>query len=359
MLEISTRYSIIGKDLNGNVVSWNEGAHQNYGYTAEEMIGRSSELLHTPDDLASGVVDRLLATALETGVAEGRFLRVRKDGSWFTENVVVIRRENAKGRPTGYLLMGNDITEQLRAEAKAVQRTWELKQAIVQLRRSNEELEQFAYVASHDLSEPLRAISGPLSLVARRYQGKLDDETNEFIGFAVDGCRRMQQMIDDLLSYSRVSHGEASLRPVDCAAVVHGVLVELAPAIDEMRAEVAVGDLPTVVADPSLMTEVFRNLISNALKFVGPDVRPEISVTAERRGKKWRFMVADNGVGIKPPISRTNLRNVQTAPRPTGLCRFRNRPGHLQESCGTPGRPYRSRGRALRRRKQVLVHDSR
>jgi PAS domain S-box-containing protein len=300
ILQSSTKYSIIGKDLNHRILSWNEGACRNYGYTGAEIIGMDSNILHTPEDQESGAVDHLLQTAHDVGLAEDNFQRVRKDGSRFEASVVVTRRDNADGEPIGYLLMSNDISDKKQAEAELARRARELEQANVDLGRSNDELEQFAYIASHDLSEPLRAISGPISLVARRYQGQLDDEAEQFIAFAVDGCQRMQKMIDDLLVYSRVGRVERSLEVVDCNLVINTVLTALGPAIAETGAVIHVEPLPVVRAESTQLSQVFQNLILNALKFVTIGVAPEVAVAAEPVGAEWRFTVTDNGIGIDP-----------------------------------------------------------
>jgi len=186
------------------------------------------------------------------------------------------------------------------ARDELAQRAVELEQANSQLGRSNEELEQFAYVASHDLAEPLRAISGPISLLGRRYHDQLDADADQFIDFAVDGCRRMQAMIDDLLAFSRAGRGEGQVEAVDCNLLLHSVTAALAPRIAETGAVVRFDPLPTVVAQPLQLGQVFQNLTSNALKFMAPGVIPEVAVSAERMKDEWRFCVTDNGVGIEP-----------------------------------------------------------
>jgi light-regulated signal transduction histidine kinase (bacteriophytochrome) len=187
-----------------------------------------------------------------------------------------------------------EVAERTRAERILQERTNDLA-------NSNAELEQFAYVASHDLSEPLRAISGPISLLARRYEGRLDDDADEYIAFAVDGCQRMQAIIDGLLAYSRVGRVEAARESVDCNVLLEIVLAWLAPTIDATGAEISVGDLPVVRAEKAQLSQVFLNLLANALKFVAPGTRPRVSVAAERVGDDgWRFDVIDNGVGIAP-----------------------------------------------------------
>jgi signal transduction histidine kinase len=176
----------------------------------------------------------------------------------------------------------------------------ELDRLVTELDRSNDELQQFAYAASHDLSEPLRAISGPISLMARRYHDQLDAEADQLIDFAVDGCQRMQQIIDGLLAYSRVGRLESAFRPTDCNLIMNGVMAALGPAIEEAGATVHVGTLPTVKAETNQLGLVLQNLISNALKFVRPGVAPIVSVQADRIDSEWRYSVTDNGIGIAP-----------------------------------------------------------
>ena len=167
-------------------------------------------------------------------------------------------------------------------------------------RDSNAELEQFAYIASHDLAEPLRVISGPISLLARRYEGQLDEKADEFIRIAVDGCQRMQAIINALLAVSGLGGLDGTLDAVDCNQIVDSAVAALAVAIDESGAEVSVGALPTLRAEATQLSLVFQNLLSNALKFVRPGVRPRVVVAAERAGDGWCFSVIDNGIGVDP-----------------------------------------------------------
>ncbi|HKO23820.1 MAG TPA: ATP-binding protein [Chloroflexota bacterium] len=174
-----------------------------------------------------------------------------------------------------------------------------LETTAVDLRRSNAELEQFAYVASHDLQEPLRMISSYIQLLQRRYQGQLDAKADTFIGFAVDGVTRMQRLINDLLAYSRVGTHGAPLVPTDCGEVVAGAIAALGAPIAETGARVIYGELPTVLGDATQLGQLFQNLIGNALKFC-TGVTPEIMISAERAGGEWLFRVCDNGIGIDP-----------------------------------------------------------
>jgi signal transduction histidine kinase len=175
----------------------------------------------------------------------------------------------------------------------------DLTERNLDLLRSNEELEQFAYVASHDLQEPLRKVTSFVQLLQQRYQGQLDDRADQYIEYVVDGSKRMQILINDLLTFSRVGRLTDEFVPVDMGAVVHDVVHELSPAIDESGAEVTIGPLPTVVGDPVLLTSLWQNLIGNSLKFRGEDA-PLVTVGAERVADDWRFTVTDNGIGIEP-----------------------------------------------------------
>ena len=175
----------------------------------------------------------------------------------------------------------------------------ELSTKAEELERSNSELQHFAYIASHDLQEPLRMVSSYMQLLSRRYKGKLDAEADEFIAFAVDGAQRMQALINALLSYSRVGTQGKAFEPTDCEKVLDGTLASLKNAIAESGAEIVRSALPTVVADPAQLGQLFQNLVGNALKF-RDHRRPAVRIAAERREKDWLFSVADNGVGFDP-----------------------------------------------------------
>jgi light-regulated signal transduction histidine kinase (bacteriophytochrome) len=165
------------------------------------------------------------------------------------------------------------------------------------LQRSNAELEQFAYVASHDLQEPLRKVASFVQLLQRRYAGRLDDKADQYIELAVDGAKRMQQLINDLLAFSRVGRTAQRREEVACGVLLAQAWANLGPAVRASHATIEVGDLPVVLGEASLLTAVFQNLLSNALKFAG-DQAPRISVTARRDGEHWLFSFSDNGIGI-------------------------------------------------------------
>jgi signal transduction histidine kinase len=167
------------------------------------------------------------------------------------------------------------------------------------LERSNRDLEQFAYVASHDLQEPLRKVSSFCQLLERRYGGKLDDRADQYIGFAVDGAQRMQRLINDLLSFSRVGRSAAGFEPVDLREIGLAAAAQLETTRSELDGEIVVGDLPRVQGDPVLLRQMLLNLFGNGLKFHRPDVAPVVRVDAQRVGENWELTVTDNGIGVE------------------------------------------------------------
>jgi light-regulated signal transduction histidine kinase (bacteriophytochrome) len=184
-------------------------------------------------------------------------------------------------------------------EERVQQRTTELVAANQELARSNAELQQFAYVASHDLQEPLRMVVSYTQLLARRYQGKLDAEADEFIAFAVDGAQRMQKLIRALLAYSRVGTQSKPLKPASIQAALDWALANLQMAITDNQAVVTHDTLPTVLADETQLGQLFQNLIDNALKFRNSQP-PAIHISAEQKDSQWLFSIRDNGIGLEP-----------------------------------------------------------
>lgn len=173
-----------------------------------------------------------------------------------------------------------------------------LKERAHELARSNAELEQFAYVASHDLQEPLRMVASYVQLLAKRYQGKLDDDADEFIKYAVDGVVRMKNLINDLLEYSRVGRREITKVPLDCSDILTKTLQNLKEAIADKSASISYDKLPTIMGDETQMIQLFQNLIGNGIKFC-KDKTPSVHISAQKEGGYWNFSFRDNGIGIE------------------------------------------------------------
>ncbi|CAA7618032.1 Two-component sensor histidine kinase [Magnetospirillum sp. LM-5] len=204
-----------------------------------------------------------------------------------------------------WLLMGALCVVLYRELMREHRMTADLEAANRDLQRSNADLEQFAYIASHDLKEPLRNIASYVQLLQRRYQGQLDSDADAFIGYTVEGVQRMQTIISELLSYSRVGTGDLTPVPVQAGILVSTALAHLKGVISEAQAVVEVdGQLPVIEGDAALLGSLFQNLISNALKYRREDVRAEVRVGCQDRGRDWAFYVADNGIGIETEYHR-------------------------------------------------------
>ena len=288
-----TDYAILMLDLDGCVVSWNEGAERIIGYRAEEIIGQHFSHFYLAEDIDKGKPVFELAEATSNGRSEDEGWRVRKDGSRFYANVVVTALYDETGRLRGFGKITRDITERRRSEEHLVKTAEDLK-------RSNDQLEQFAYVASHDLQEPLRMVASYTQLLARRYQGRLDSDADEFIAYAVDGCNRMQGLIRDLLAYSRSGSESKLLREISGETALDEALANLRVSIEESGATVTHDLLPSLTTDDTQLVQVLQNLIGNAIKYRGA-AAPLVHVSAkENGGKEWIFSVRDNGLGISP-----------------------------------------------------------
>lgn len=270
----------------GRITEVNTSLLDALGYPEAEIVG-SSSLAHVhPDDLSETVTRAAeLLEGVDVPAFENRY-RCR-DGSyrWLAWSA---RMEPGLGQVH---CAARDVTES-RRHGDLVDKL------LVELERSNTDLAQFAYVASHDLSEPLRMVSSYVQLLASRYEGQLDADADEFIGYVVDGAARMKALIDDLLAYSRAGVDVAVRREVDCGSLVRAAVVDLERAMGDAGGSIEVGDLPVVHGDPGQLSQLFQNLLSNALKFVDADVPARVRVTARRDGDAWRFSVADNGIGI-------------------------------------------------------------
>jgi PAS domain S-box-containing protein len=278
----------------GEIVLLNVQAEKQFGYRRDELLGQNVKNI-----IPKGFAERLIADGLrsaEDALAQqiGTGIELtgrRKDGSDFPIELMLSPLASAEGILVTAAI--RDITTRKAAAA-------DLLQKVEELNRSNEGLGQFAYIASHDLQEPLRMVASYTQLLSRRYKGKLDSDADEFIAFAVDGASRMQRLIQDLLTYSRVGTKGSDLLDISSENALRQALLNLRGAIKESGALVTHDPLPTVLADEMQLVQLFQNLVGNAIKYQGPGV-PKVHIAAARNsGKKWSFSVQDNGLGIEP-----------------------------------------------------------
>lgn len=273
-------------DNQGNVSTWNKGAESIKGYKSHEVLGKHVSMFYQDHERAK----KTLQEAEKQGSFKEIVNLVRKDGSIFVADVMVTALYDDDGNLRGFAKIARDITEKEKQDT--ARKVLEEK-----LLRSNKELEQFAYVAAHDLQEPLRMVASYCKLIEKRYKDKLDNDGIDFINFAVDGARRMQQLINDLLQYSRVSTRGKELTLIDANKCLQYSLRILDEPIKDAKAKITFGDLPSVMADDIQLSQVFQNLISNAIKF--SNIEPVVNISCEKTNDGfYKFCVKDNGIGI-------------------------------------------------------------
>ncbi|HYI48430.1 MAG TPA: PAS domain S-box protein [Allosphingosinicella sp.] len=286
--------SMVVVSQGGEIVLLNAQAEKQFGYSRDALVGQQ-----VTNIIPVGFAERLIADGLRspqdalaqqigTGI---ELLALRRDGSEFPIEIMLSPLES----PDGILVTAaiRDISVRKAAEVHLLEK-------IAELKASNEELSQFANIASHDLQEPLRMVASYTQLLSRRYKGKLDADADEFIAFAVDGASRMQRLIQDLLAFSRVGTTGAEHGEVSSEDALNDALMNLRGAIEGRHAVVTHDPLPTVRADAAQLVQLFQNLVGNALKYQGPGI-PRVHISAVRSGNRmWSFSVKDNGLGIDP-----------------------------------------------------------
>jgi chemotaxis family two-component system sensor kinase Cph1 len=262
------------------------------GYSLSEILGRNCRFLQGKD------TDKQAIQQLRDAIANQQHVRVtiknyRKDGSTFWNDLVVSPVFDDDGTLTNFIGMQLDITERVSFEERLTRSQRELE-------HSNKELEQFTYAASHDLQEPLRMVSSYLQLIQERYKDKLDEDGETFIGFATDGAQRMQALVNDLLTLSRVRTSARRFKTEDLSEIIQDVLDNLQAAIKESGAQVTYDQLPKAKVDRSQIMQLLQNLISNAIKYREAGRAPQIHISASRQDGNYVISVKDNGIGIEP-----------------------------------------------------------
>jgi len=294
-----TDYAIYSLDANGNITSWNSGAQRIKGYTNEEIIGQHFSRFYTQQDTDAGLPARVLEAAAIAGHYEGEGWRVRKDGTKFWSSVVVTPLRDEAGELVGFSKITRDVTDRKLLLDTVQQHAEELELRIAEREQTNAELEAFSYSVSHDLRAPLRAIEGFTDIVLTDFGAQLPTPAVEYLRHILQATGRMNSLVRDLLSYSRMSRLEINSEPVQVGKVIRDACAELDEA---MRSKVAVSADPSlcVCAHSVTLAQILFNLINNGLKFYPPDESPHVDVNARREGGTIVISVRDEGIGIAP-----------------------------------------------------------
>ena len=283
-------YAIILLDVDGTILNWNTGAKNIKGYSAKEIIGKNFRKFYTTQDRDEGKPDRLIQIAIEKGRANDEGWRVAKGGATFWGSVTITAVHDNHGNVTGFIKVTRNLTERREAELTR-------KRYIEKIEDKNKEVEQFVYVASHDLQEPLRTINSFTKLLADDYRQHLDEVGHQSVRFILQATERMSMLIKGLLDYGRIGRNR-ELVTVDCMKMVRDIERDLAIAIADENATIEVGKLPEVKAYETELRMLFQNLLSNAIKFHRKGVSPYVTISAKMMRGFWIFAVKDDGIGI-------------------------------------------------------------
>ncbi len=294
-------YAIILLDVDGNIRNWNAGAQRIKGYSESEIIGKNFRIFYSPEDQAIRLPEYLIKTAIDNGKANHEGWRVRKDGTKFWGNIVITSLHGQNNELIGFSKVTRDLTERKVAEDK-------LNEYLKELESQNEQLEQFAYVASHDLQEPLRKIRTFVEVVQKNYNNQ--DLVEKYFQKINYSAQRMSDQIQGILAYSQITWSTEKIVDTDVNKIISGILIDFELLIAEKKAKIIVGHIPVISADPIQIQQLFYNLLGNALKFSKKDPIIELSSqTITYKGLKdiipgiqnrnyLQILVADNGIGF-------------------------------------------------------------
>jgi len=308
--------AILVRSLSGQVLFWNRGAELTYGYSRDEALGSvCHELLQTRSPVP---LEQILQQVTAHTPWEGELLQRTHDGKAICVFSRWVVQMGEAGEPRAILEISRDITARKQSEQELALHRQHLEELVenrtkalaaantalqtqaYDLTRSNKDLEQFAYVASHDLQEPLRMVTSFMALLKARHGEQLPADALQYVDFAVDGALRMKDLIDGLLAYSRIGTHGGGLESVDMNAVIERARHNLRQSLHEAGAEISIEPLPTIHADPLQMLQLFQNLLGNAIKFHSPGRAPHVWITAEGHAREWVIRIRDNGIGIDP-----------------------------------------------------------
>lgn len=309
MIEEVEDYAIILLDKEGYIQNWNRGAEKIKGYKEEEIIGKSFQLFYLPEDRENGMPLRLMNAARTNGKAVHEGWRMRKDGSRFWGSIVLTCLHNDEGNIIGFSKVTRDLTERKLAEDQ-------LKENTSQLEFQNKELEQFAYAASHDMKEPLRKIHFYNSFISENGSEKLDPKAKEYLSRSINAVKRMSELIENLLSYSKTTSNIENFETINLNELVADIIGSHREEFDQKKVVIEVGNLPVIRGISFQLMQLLNNLVSNSIKYKHPDREVKISINseiipgsavndreAESKKKYHKISVSDNGIGFDPEYS--------------------------------------------------------
>lgn len=312
LVESVKEYAIFSTDALGIVTTWNAGAERILQFTESEILGKPMSLVYTTDDVAVGIAEAEMQTAVALGRCANERWHRRKDGSIFWASGVLMPVYNEMSRLTGFVKVLRDFTDHRKAEEDRQEllhleraARFEAEQRNIELARANAELQQFAYAVSHDLQEPLRMLTSYSQLLAKNWNGELGGETEACLQFIVEGADRMRQLLQGLREYVEAGRDSEELVVVDTNEVMRKAMQNLESLIVESGAEIICDNLPPVRCRPIHMVQLFQNLLANAIKYRSKEP-PRVRVSASRMNAHWLFSVKDNGIGISPEY-RTHI----------------------------------------------------
>jgi PAS domain S-box-containing protein len=284
-------YAMFMLDPEGIIRSWNAGVEQLFGYSEKEWISRHASMIFTPQEEAMDVCASEMLLARESGSATDIRWHRHKDGTEFFANGFMNALHDEHGALIGYAKIMSDETAR--------------KQLQDSLTESNTALEQFAYVASHDLQEPLRTMGAYAQLLSKKYRTKLDAEADTFLDFIVSAAVRMSSLVRDLLAYARLTTEQERPSSIALDEDLEAAVTHLDEAVKASGASITHDPMPTLPVDRGQMVRLFQNLIGNAVKYRKPDQEPKVHISAELKGAEWVISIRDNGIGFEPQYAET------------------------------------------------------